>query len=117
MIKVKEFLDRNFLSKEKSTSELKKNGHYEIYGSWSYPTLDFNSKFYIDCRCNNETLRINVFGKKNLYSYFQTYQHIPRGEADINGYYQRSTDAEIIRYIESYMLDRVRDRKLNQLLK
>lgn len=119
MIKVKEFLDKNFLVVDKSSAYLKKNGHHCVTGSWSYPTLEFNDKFYIRCRCNNETLRIDIInphGKKGIYGYLQTYQHIPRGDADNNGYYLRSTDNEIIKYILSYIIDLEREKKLNQLL-
>jgi hypothetical protein len=115
MIKVKEYLDRYFYSIDKSTSILRKNGHYGVFGDWSYPkrenmpidkygffTKDAN---YIKCCCNNETIQIFVIinGKSvGLYSYLQTYEHIPRGEPDSHGYYRRSTDEEVIKYIDGY---------------
>ena len=37
MIKVKEYLDKNFYKLEESTAELKKDGHYCVFGSWEYP--------------------------------------------------------------------------------
>lgn len=47
---------------------------------------------------------IVIDGKSvSKYSYLQTYEHIPRGEPDINGYYARSTNEEIIKYIDGYL--------------
>ena len=46
----------------------------------------------------------------------QHQQHIPRGEADEYGYYARSTDEEIIKYISSFLNVRKRDQKLSYLL-
>ena len=148
MIKVKEFLDRHFLSFEKSTAEQKSNGHYCVHGHWEYHSLDFylgeeiipisengkifknifygnelysyqRYKFRIRCSCNNETLRIDISENGKLighYGYLQTYAHIPRGEPDINGYYARSTDEEIIKYIQSFISDRIRDKKIDSIL-
>jgi len=116
MIKVKEWLDANFFYKDASTAELKENGHYNVSGYWGYPyTIDM-SKDYIQLSeplknkirifCNNETLvicYIIINGKSvSKYGYLQTYEHIPRGEADDNGYYRRSTDEEIIKYLDDY---------------
>ena len=54
----------------------------------------WTSKDQITLSINNETLLIEMIivdGKSvSKYGYLQTYKHIPRGEADINGYYQRS---------------------------
>jgi hypothetical protein len=120
MIKVKEFLDENFIQEDyTSTAELKKNGHYNVCGIWRYK----ENTLYIRCRCNNETLCVDVirnddgvFQNGGIYSYFQTYRHIPRGQPDKNGYYLRSTDEEIIRYIKSYMKPFLREEKLNKIL-
>ncbi len=148
MIKVKEFLDKNFSSYGKSTATLKKNGHYEVHGQWSYKRLDYligdnvvygvsnkkisrsifyntsfasliSYKFEITCSCNNETIQINIIENGKFigkYGYFQTYEHIPRGEVDVNGYYVRSTDDEIIRYLKSYMIDKIRNEKIDTIL-
>jgi hypothetical protein len=85
-------------------------------GEWGYPyTIDM-SKDYISSMklpentirvfCNNETLVICYIivndESVSKYGYLQTYEHLPRGEADVNGYYQKSTDEEIIRYLNVY---------------
>lgn len=153
MIKVKDFLDNNFISNEPSTSTLKYNGNYSVFGSWTYHRLDLvfddeiipivenrkilngvfsdynifsNSnikrnfvEFKIFCSCNNETIQVHITENKKfigLYGYFQTYLHIPRGEPDENGYYQRSTDEEIIKYLNSFIIPRTRYQKLYQLV-
>jgi hypothetical protein len=146
MIKVKHFLDEHFDSTTKSTSELKKGGHYCVHGQWVFRVfytkineeniiysigkktrfsvlynthLTKISKFEIRCFCNNETIQIHVLDDGKFvgrYGYLQTYQHIPRGEPDDFGYYQRSTDEEIIKYIESYMTPFIRDQKLIEIL-
>jgi hypothetical protein len=55
-------------------------------------------------------MMIIIDGKSvSKYGYLQTYEHIPRGEADENGYYRRSTDEEIIRYLSEY-LDKIKSR-------
>ena len=129
MIKVKQFLDEHFDSITKSTSELKKGGHYCVHGQWKFPVfytkvdgknthLTKISKFEIACFCNNETIQIHVLDDDKLigrYGYLQTYQHIPRGEPDDFGYYQRSTDEEIIKYLKSYMMPFIREQKLNEI--
>lgn len=120
MIKVKEFLDKEFISHYPSTAEIKKNGQYCVHGSWSYPTKEWNDDFYIGCLSNNETLVFQGIIRNGkgigLYGYLQTYLHIPRGEPDNYGYYARSTDEEIIQYLKSYMLDRIREEKLSSIL-
>jgi acyl-homoserine lactone acylase PvdQ len=46
---------------------------------------------------------------------------VPRGEADSHGYYARSTDEEIIKYLNSYLMGfndykkRIRKEKLKQI--
>lgn len=143
MIKVKEFLDKNFFQIQVSTSELKKNGHYCVHGQWMYRIfyikvnnetiiLDISkksmsvfyntystiSKFEISCFCNNETIQIHVIdnGKSiGKYSYLQTYEHLPR-HPDEFGYYMRSTDEEVIKYIKSYMIPFIREEKLMKIL-
>lgn len=120
MIKVKEFLDENFICHEESKSNLKKNGHYEVFGQWSFPSIECDNSFFIRCNCNNETLQIwSVKDGKvsGHYSYLQTYAHIPRGEADHNGYYRRSTDDEVIRYLKSLMVDYIRNEKISSIFR
>lgn len=116
MIKVKEFLDENFRHNE-TTSSLKENGQYNVYGSWIFTIkqnkkLDFKSTnvFGLDncitCRCNNEILHINVIVEgKNItqYNEFTTDLEVERGDPDKFGYFKRSTDSEIIHYIQHYM--------------
>ena len=124
MKKVKEYLDANlFLIGESSVTE-KKNGHYGVQGTWNYPEnwyVNFGfDEFYklseedrknykcpdhISVTINNETIivgNISVDGVWSKYHYLQTYEHIPRGEADNNGYYARSTEDEIVKYIDNY---------------
>lgn len=123
MIKVKEYLDANLFSKEKSSAEKKSNGHYQVFGHWVYPEgwngeknkfeewcslpekdrKEFVPSNHISITINNETIIVgNIFidGKCGPYHYLQTYEHIPRGEPDQHGYYARSTDEEIIKYID-----------------
>ena len=112
-------------------TELKPNGHYSVHGQWCYPENLYTDEIdeewtkqmklinhestkihykikpnVIWVTCNNETLQIPyilIDGKSvGLYGYLQTYEHIPRGEPDKNGYYRRSTDEEIIKYLKSY---------------
>ena len=95
MDKVVEYLDKEF--NIIWSSDATSNG-----GKWEYRKND--SIVYVSI--NNQTLqlRCKIDGKyiKTLYGYLQTYKHIPRGEPDINGYYTRSTDDEVIRYINVY---------------
>ncbi len=129
MIKVKEYLDKYFHSKEKSTAEIKSNGHYSVHGSWIYPEVSekyYNDMYqgYLDvnsiwCTCNNETIQIHVIANKKyigIYGYLQTYAHIPRGDADNHGFYARSTDEEVIKYINMYFLPLLREDKLNTII-
>ena len=108
MLKVKEYLDEHFSRVGKCTVE--GNG---VYGSWIYPKGCEPDVDHISLHINNETItnRIYIDGKYvSKYSYLQTYQHIPRGKPDINGYYRRSTDDEVIRYIDSY-LQQIKERE------
>jgi hypothetical protein len=107
MLKVKEYLDEHFSRVGKCSVE-----GSGVYGSWVYPKgwepIEIGPDVdHISLHINNETMltdRIYIDGKYvSKYSYLQTYQHIPRGEADGNGYYRRSTDDEVIRYIDSYL--------------
>lgn len=120
MKKVKKYLDKNLFCTEKSICELKSNGHYGVQGSWVYPKNydeiydkysilirqgepNLKSPDHICVYINNETIivgDISVNGIWSKYHYLQTYEHIPRGEADVNGYYQRSTEKEIIKYLD-----------------
>jgi len=47
---------------------------------------------------------IKVLDECSKYHYLQTYEHIPRGEPDKNGYYARSTEEEIIKYLDYYLV-------------
>lgn len=110
MIKVKEYLDDNFYRIQKCIVELKSNGHYSIQGTWFYPKecviQNSNLTDYIILNINNETIMfhtIKINGKyEGIYRYLQTYEHLSRNKPDINGYYARSTEQEIINYINSY---------------
>ena len=51
----------------------------------------------------------------NKYGYLQTYSHLPRIGPDENGYYVRSTDEEVIRYIDSFYKIITRKEKLIKL--
>jgi predicted small secreted protein len=117
MIKVKEFLDKNFKHKE-TKSRIKSNGHYFVNGSWIYNILQTKKLEFkkadkigylnncITCICNDEKLQINIIidGKNvNQYTSFTTSEDVERGEPDEFGYYSRSTDYEIINYIQHYI--------------
>lgn len=140
MIKVKEYLDKKYYSDGTNTSSLKSDGHYEVHGGWEYPKgitesesirfqtesksnpqmINWVPKNQITCSCNNETLQIRmiIIDGKNVtkYGYLQTYKHISRGEPDKNGYYARSTNEEIIRYLDSYFV-RIKSKERNWKLK
>lgn len=126
MKEVKKYLDSNLFTIGKSSIIKKKNGHYGVCGSWEYPQnyhLHANSSInkwnelsneerknykapdHISININNETIivgNMSVDGEWSKYHYLQTYEHIPRGEADQWGYFARSTEKEIIQYIDSY---------------
>ena len=134
MKKVKEYCDKYLYSVGDNTCDLKANSHYCVHGAFVYPknwkgsnfedVLDKNYKCsdHISITINNETIivgNISVDGIWSIYHYLQTYAHIPRGEADINGYYRRSTGDEIIRYIDGYLQQikkRQREKKLERIL-
>lgn len=127
MIKVKEWLDENLFQAEWNChAELKSNGHYNVQGSWIYPKdwkpMDSdafrglspeereerlkNTPDHMCIQINNETMIVGNMcanNKWSIYNYLQTYEHILRGEPDVNGYYARSTDEEAIRYLDSYL--------------
>ena len=98
--------DSRYTEDEQWSYKLKKNGHWEVFGGWNLKIDDANQ---FGAHINNETIHFRdiIHGYNNekentaLYGYLKTYDHIPRGEADINGYYQRSTPEEIIRYMSS----------------
>jgi hypothetical protein len=122
MIKVKEYLDKEFRQMwdaKEVVADLKKNGHYCVHGAWIYPH-DFeyppaddrrlgviDLKDHIGVHINNETIlldRIVIDGVcPGKYGYLQTYEHIPRIGPDKNGYFARSTDEEVIRYIDKFL--------------
>jgi hypothetical protein len=124
MIKVKEWLDNNLFPIGESTVEPRKNGHFGVFGSWMYPKdwkplgvevwrqmspteqKKATSRDHICLFINNETIvlgNMSADGEWSKYNYLMTYEHIPRGEPDENGYYTRSTDEEIIQYIDGYL--------------
>jgi hypothetical protein len=106
MKKVKKYLDENFIKGEDNKIILggNKEDKEVILGDWSY---EGKNESCVCVTINNETLqlRCKLNGKyiDTLYGYLQTYKHLPRGEADKNGYYKRSTDEEVIKYIEIYV--------------
>jgi len=118
MRKVKEYLDKYYFSDGKTKTIEKSNGHLGVIGCWQYPEHIPNYDNYelgktiikdqISLSINNETLLIRMIIINNvsesLYSYLQTYEHIKRGEPDRHGYYARSTDEEIIKYLHSFYL-------------
>lgn len=106
MLKVKEYLDKNFFSNMPSTAVLKEDGHYNVLGNWGYPKVQNWKKDTLWLRCNNETIVLDMVidGKSvSKYGYLQTYSHLPREQADENGFYAQSTDEEIINYIEMFL--------------
>jgi hypothetical protein len=120
MKRVREYLDRHFCPVGSSTMMEKKNGHCSVFGSWKYPRdwepvsmeewnsmseVKMSTKDHICVNINNETIIVGntcVDDQWSKYQYLQTYEHIPRGEPDENGYYRRSTEDEVIRYIDGY---------------
>ena len=143
MIKVKEYLDTYLYTDGKSTAILTSNGHYCVHGFWEYPKgicesesnrinehlktdpslKDWIPKDQMSFFCNNETLSIRMIiidGESvSKYGYLQTYAHLPRTRPDENGYYVRSTDEEVIKYIDSYLVQiksRERYRKIKKLM-
>jgi hypothetical protein len=128
--KVKEYLDKYFEPLDISTIGEKDNGHYCVHGSWVFERGDTTAKYdengskdftKISVNINNETImfKLQMVNGENVgkYSYLQTYKHIPRGEPDINGYYKRSTDDEIIQYIDNMIKSISREEKIEELLK
>lgn len=115
MKKVKEYLDRNLIRDGKSTCYQKDNGHYSVQGSWYYPKewkqnkiqISFDSSpDHIQITINNETIIVGNMSVDNKWSHYhqlQTYQQIERGLPDDFGYYARSTEDEIIRYIDTFL--------------
>ena len=130
MKKVKEFLDKYFVPLGETSCEIKKYGHYHVSGDWEFVrnvdieydyTKPFPSDYTkISLGINNETILFKsqiVMGiNVGKYSYLQTYKHIPRGEPDENGFYERSTEDEVIRYIKSMINIYLRDENINKIL-
>jgi len=136
MKKIKEYLDEICGVDENSVIRLKDNGHYECFGHWVYPK-NYNGVGLRDwgkmtdeernitpdhmiISINNEKVivgNMSVNNKWSIYNYLDVYEHLPRGEPDENGYYQRSTEEEVIRYIDSYysQMDH-RDKKLKKIV-
>ncbi len=134
MKKVKEYLDKYFhilhvnVVKNRSYGTNKSDG---VFGEWCYPSPNKQILYdtgipdiqaplnIIKCSCNNQTMQfiIKINGVfVSTYGYLQTYDHIPRGEPDSNGYYARSTDDEVIKYIKSYKTIIDRENKLKRIL-
>jgi hypothetical protein len=126
MIKVKEWLDENLHPYGETEVKPGYNGHHGVFGAWRYPedwhglskddTAGLTSEETIErlkhppdhmyIHINNETALVGnmcVNEKWSIYNYIQTYEHIPRGEPDDNGYYARSTDEEVIKYLDGYL--------------
>ena len=106
MLKVRDYLDQKMTPDGVSYVGKKPNGHYQVFGSWIH-NIDNNQ---IKCTINNETITIAIilnYKHSGLFGYLQTYEHIPRGEPDIHGYYQRSTNDEIIKYIEEHYFQKI----------
>jgi len=116
MKKIKEYLDYICGPDSNATIELKSNGHYNVQGHWVYPkdydgnstnigAVDYTTPDHMVITLNNEKIlcgNMSANGKWSIYHYLDLYEHIPRGEPDINGYYQRCTEEEVIRYLDSY---------------
>jgi len=131
MKKVKDYLDSFCLSSSDNYLKIKNNGHYGLFGHWSYNIEEdysslFNEfpKYHIKTgllfHSNNETLLFNFFKDYKsigLYGYAQTYAHIPRLKLDNNGYYQRWTEDEIINYIQKYKNIITRNKIIEKILK
>jgi hypothetical protein len=142
MKKVAEYLDKYFYYKldGSRSSNINKKGEF---GDWIYPqnpkmvkteipifiekdnemvyTSEFQKTTYtsIRCLCNNQTIRFLIKIKgvyQKCYGYLQTYDHIPRGAPDEQGYYARSTDEEVIRYIKIFKNKIDRELKLERIL-
>jgi len=125
MREVMNYLDMHLIRESEVSCTIKPNGHYNVQGNWSYPPcwhdefdfdkfsnlseserLTYKSSDHASITINNETIivgNMSVDGIWSKYHYLQTYEHIPRGEADVNGYYQRSTESEIIKYLKYYI--------------
>jgi S-adenosylmethionine hydrolase len=82
---------------------------------------NFIPKDQINISINNETIQFKIIiinGKSvSKYGYLQTYNHLPRIGPDENGYYVRSTEDEVIKYIELYYKIISRKEKLLKLKK
>lgn len=127
MKNVKKYLDSFCISCSDNFLELKSNGYYGLFGSWKYIVesefhpffCDVIPKKHLTFNCNNETLQfwfVDNFKIIGEYGYAQTYSHLPRLEADINGYYHRWTEEEIINYIQKYKNIISREKILNKLI-
>jgi len=129
MKKVKEYLDKNLIPIGVSSFELKENGHYCVLGEWTYPDdwrknsdiSDIINKApdHISVNVNNETIivgNMSVDGVWSRYHFLQTYEYLPRVEPDEYGYYCRSTEEEIIAYIDDFY-KRIKARKNEGTLK
>ncbi len=123
MKKVKEYLDNILYRVGESSWELKNNGHFCVHGHWEYPenwhakmsyddfaklTIEERQSYktpdHISITINNETIIVGNISADDVWSryhYLQTYQHIPRGEADEWGYYARSTEDEYYNKIKN----------------
>ena len=112
---VKEYLDEFFIP-DKNNNIFQVRNKNVIIGDWIYEG-DNDSNVYVTI--NNETLQLRCKLNGNyihtLYGYLQTYKHLPRGKADKNGFYKRSTDEEVIRYIKIYVNKVNKVNKTNEL--
>ena len=124
MIKVKEFLDRNFKSLSESSWVYKRSDLF-ISGNMilkSESLIQFNSSYLnsfiqslkIECHCNNETLKVTISENGKLESrVFQTYSHLKNIKD--HAYYR--TEEYIIGYLNSFIVPFQREEKILTILK
>ena len=86
MVKVKEFLDKNFTYLDEGLISKKDNGHYYILGAWMYTKGSSN----IHCNINDESIEINVFISGRLEKEYRL------------DTYERNTPEEVMEYITEW---------------
>ena len=124
MIKVKEFLDKNFKSLDDGSWIYKRSDLF-ISGNMvlkSESPIQFNSSYLnsfienlqIRCYCNNKTMTILISQNGNLESrVFQTYSHLKNIKD--HAYYR--TEEYIIGYLNSFIVPFQREEKILTILK
>ncbi len=109
MINVKKYLDENFISFFTSACKVKENGHYNVTGTWEYPSRDkliykkehdeFKIIHNIRVWCSDESLKINIVidcQKRDEYKIIEAYEHLSRQDN------KQWLPSEIIDYISRY---------------